>query len=192
MTTTSNVAIIGTAGRDRRPEYTQTLWRRMLADAQNRFTPDKKYRLVSGGAAWADHIAVELFLDCPDVFELSLYLPAPLKSNGVFEGERASCGSVSNWYHELFTEKTGIDARKRILEAQIEGAFITQEPVAPGMAAFFVRNAKVAASVGACLAYTWGEGMEPADGGTKHTWGLVNGRRVHVPLSRLCGKVQAT
>lgn len=189
----TSVAIIGTAGRDRRPEYTKKLWHAMLSDAAGRFDSEKEYRLVSGGAAWADHIAVELFLARPDMFELSLFLPAPLDDNGIYQGDRASAGSTSNWYHELFTEKVGIDGRKQILEAEALGASVFYEPVQPGMAAFFVRNKKVADASQACLAYTWGEGKEPADGGTKHTWSLITtGRKVHVPLGRLCGKIQTT
>lgn len=53
------------------------------------------------------------------------------------------------------------------------------------MKAFFVRNDMVAAEATACLAYTWGPGAEPADGGTNHTWSRIQGRKLHIPLSSL-------
>lgn len=181
-----SVAIIGTAGRDRgNPHYTRDLWNAMLKDAIARFKYGEQYKLVSGGAAWADQLAVELFLANPGMFELELYLPAPLNSKGIYEGNRGSAGSASNWYHELFQGVTGVNGRWCILNAVAKGARVEHEPKAAGMGAFFVRNAKVAAASGACLAYTWGSGSEPVDGGTKHTWGLVQGRKVHVPLERL-------
>jgi hypothetical protein len=183
--TLKSVAIIGTAGRDRNnPNYTRNLWNAMLKDAIARFKYGEQYKLVSGGAAWADQLAVELFLSNPGMFELELYLPAPLTSKGVYEGNPGSAGSTSNWYHELFEKATGVAGRNGILQAVRAGASVSSEPKAAGMGAFFARNAKVASAVGACLAYTWAEGKEPADGGTKHTWGLVQGRKVHVPLGK--------
>jgi hypothetical protein len=161
----------------------------MYEDALGRFDQSKEYKLVSGGAAWADHLAVELFLNCPEFFkELQLYLPAPLTAKGIYEGERASSGSASNWYHEMFRDATGVDGRQRILDAIAQGARAESEPKAAGMGAFFVRNAKVARASNACLAYTWGEGAEPADGGTKDTWRQISGRRVHIPLGRFLAR----
>lgn len=185
------VAIIGTAGRDRRPELTKKLWNAMFRDAASWFTLPNKYKLVSGGAAWADHLAVELFLASPDLFELELFLPAPLKSSGVFEGERTTAGSISNWYHGMFSDKVGFDSRKRILLAGGQGATLHHAEVG-SPAIFFVRNAQVAAeATDGVLAYTWGEGKEPADGGTLDTWRKSNAKRkIHVPLGKLYGTIQ--
>lgn len=185
-----NIAIIGTAGRDRRPELTKKLWWEMLKDASSWFTHPNQYKLVSGGAAWADHLAVELYLLSPEIFHLELFLPAPLNEDGIFEGGRATAGSISNWYHEMFSDVVKFDSRKRILMARDWGAKIHQGEVGPPTR-FFERNADVAkAATDGVLAYTWGEGKEPADGGTKHTWGLCSGRKIHVPLDRLHAKIQ--
>jgi len=51
------IAIIGTAGRDKTIPMTRALWDWMLDDAKNRLK--FKHHLVSGGAAWADHLACE-------------------------------------------------------------------------------------------------------------------------------------
>lgn len=180
-----SVAIIGTAGRDKDKPYNSALWEAMFEDATHRFG-DKHYGLVSGGAAWADHLAVELFLAYPDKFKsLKLFLPAPLGSNGKFVGPSRSAGSASNWYHDSFEKATGIKSRANILLAAKRGAELIEEPEAPGLAAFFARNMEVAKAADACLAYTWGSGSEPADGGTKHTWNHFKGkRRVHISLER--------
>ena len=58
------------------------------------------------------------------------------------------------------------------------------EPAAEGYGAMFNRNKKVAASAELVLAYTFGTGDQPADGGTKNTWDQCKGDRIHVPLPR--------
>ena len=180
------VAIIGTAGRDKGRVYDLNLWCNMWDDALSRFKDGEKYRLVSGGAAWADQLAVELFLAKPDQFELELYLPAPLSlTRGIYLGEKGSAGAASNYYHDKFLQQTGIDGRRQILQAIKQKCDVDWEESIAGMRAFFVRNKKVAEASDACLAYTWGEGKEPADGGTKNTWNQIKGRRVHVPLTSL-------
>lgn len=60
---------------------------------------------------------------------------------------------------------------------------ITQEPVKSGYSAMFARNAKVAKDADSVLAYTFGLGDTPRDGGTLHTWYLINtSDKTHVSL----------
>lgn len=179
-----SVAVIGTAGRDRGKPYDLELWCAMWEDAKSRFVSNVE--LVSGGAAWADHLAVSLFLSDPEQFTLRLYLPstfAPHTSR--FVGPADSAASAANFYHEKFTLATGIDARREISHVHgMKGVTIECEPSSPGYGGMFARNAKVAKAVDACLAYTWGDGKEPKDGGTKDTWDKITGRKVHVPLQK--------
>lgn len=49
------LAVIGTAGRDKTVPMTRKLWDSMCTDLAARLEPTDV--LVSGGAAWADHIA---------------------------------------------------------------------------------------------------------------------------------------
>lgn len=178
------IAIIGTAGRDKEHTYDLDLWCKMWDDACKRFTEGKLYHLVSGGAAWADHLAVELFL-AGKAKNLTLHFPAPF-NRCVFFGPHKSAASAANYYHENFTKATGIDSRRQLQEAiQTSGCNYTDQPAGPGYGGMFARNLLVARDVEACLAYTWGEGREPADGGTKFTWDKINGRKVHVSLSNL-------
>jgi hypothetical protein len=176
------VAIIGTAGRDKSKPMTAQLWERMVADAKQRVRPDDT--LVSGGAAWADHLAVRLFLDGA-VQGLILHLPAPLYTEGFAGPERDSAGSAANYYHSLFKRATGVDGIAEIHEALTKGAKCSNQPVAAGYTAMFARNARVAKDADTVIAYTFGDGDTPADGGTKNTWDQVKGDRIHVPLLRL-------
>lgn len=187
--TSRHLAIIGTAGRDKvqQDQMTKELWGAMVADATKRIDPEAFY--YSGGAAWADHLAVELFLQ-GIIKHLSLWLPAPLNLKGQFEGPPGGwvkgSASTSNYYHELFSKVIGVDTRHQILEAHLEGAWLNFELPAAGYGGMFARNNKVAErAVDGCLAYTGGEGAEPADGGTKYTWDKCSGERIHIPLKGL-------
>lgn len=179
------IAIIGTAGRDKEKPMTAALWESMVADARQRVNPSDI--LVSGGAAWADHLAVTLYLD-GDVNELILHLPAPVE-DGVYLGPaRDSAASAANYYHSLFKKITGVDSIREIEVAIQRGAQVTNEPEAPGYAAMFARNKKVAMGSNNLLAYTFGAGDTPADGGTKATWDqstISAEKKIHVDLASL-------
>lgn len=180
------VAIIGTAGRDKTRPMTADLWEAMLADVRGRlFASD---HLVSGGAAWSDHLAVAAFLRGWTGGGLTLYLPAPLERGawGVrFAGGGGTSGAAANYYHARFKAVTGVDGLAQIALAAQAGALVHAQPVARGYTAMFARNAQVARAASACLAYTWGA-TEPVDGGTVSTWRQMSGiERQHVSLWRL-------
>lgn len=174
----SKIAIIGTAGRDKTKPMTLTLWHWMLAEAASHMPVHA--HVVSGGAAWADHLAVALFLS-GQAHELTLHLPAPFV-NGRFVGPSGSAASAANYYHERFSQAIGIDTLAQISQVEfMDGVEGTFEPPAPGYAAMFARNKKVAMA-DRMLAFTFGTGAVPADGGTKNTWAQCKGQRIHIPL----------
>lgn len=178
----TKIAIIGTAGRDKTIPMTHKLWEWMLDDVANRVTWED--HLISGGAAWADHLAVALFLS-GKVKKLTLHLPAPFVS-GQFVGMRGSAASAANWYHSKFSQVIQEDSLDQIFRAaNMEYCTGTFEPAAPGYGGMFARNNKVAAAAEMMLAYTFSTGSIPADGGTKDTWDKTMGTRVHVSLPRL-------
>ena len=183
MTPTSPIlGIIGTAGRDKSKPMTLELWQAMCADFKSRLTGNE--HLVSGGAAWADHLAVHAFLEgwAP---ALTLYLPAPMGARQ-FQGPHSSAASAANYYHEKFSRVIGADSLAQIRQAFDRGAIISEEPAAPGYGAMFARNKKVAQRINAVVAYTFGQGDEPADGGTLDTWRQIeSSHKVHVPLGGL-------
>jgi len=122
--------------------------------------------LVSGGAAWADHVAVKLFLD-KKVPHLRLFLPAEFEGGSFYDsGVRDSHknpGGTANYYHRQFQKATNINSLTQIQIAKAEGAELI--PVARG---FFARNALVAKS-DFILACTFGKGSEVKEGGTADT-----------------------
>ena len=173
------IAIIGTAGRDKSKPMTRTLWNWMIIHA-TRHIPRESH-LVSGGAAWADHLAVELFL-MEHAAKLTLHLPAPYW-DGRFHGPMRSAASAANHYHWRFSKVVGYDTLSQIgLVADMEHCYGSFQPTQDGYAGMFARNKKVAAEADKMFAYTFGTGDEPADGGTKNTWDQCKGERIHVPL----------
>jgi len=176
------IAIIGTAGRDKTKPLNSKLWAWMLADAFARVPLGA--HLVSGGAAWADHLAVELF-NMGHAGELTLHLPAPFDQK--FVGPANSSASAANFYHTSFSRVLGHHTLSDIERALTNGAVSTVEPARPGYGGLFARNLKVAKS-DILLAYTFGPGDEPEDGGTRDTWNkhLVDvgagGSRTHITL----------
>lgn len=173
------LAIIGTAGRGKTHPMTSTLWNAMTNDLASRLALTD--HLVSGGAAWADHLAVDAFLKglCGG---LTLFLPAPILHMS-YEGPRNSAGSAANYYHSLFSKIIGKNSIEQIVQAQQRGAAIYSEPVAPGYGAMFARNKKVASNCSAVIAYTFNPQPVPADGGTMDTWNQIAGvDKLHIDL----------
>lgn len=176
------IAIIGTAGRDKSKPMTAQLWDAMCDDARARVPQGAT--LVSGGAAWADHLAVRLFLD-GHAGGLILHLPSTFAHCRAFAGGRGSAGSAANYYHGLFKVATGVDGIPEICDAVWRGAQYTTQAPDIGMGAFMIRNMEVAKMADTLIAYTWGERAAPADGGTAHTWRICKGSKTHVALATL-------
>lgn len=170
------IAIIGTAGRDKSKPMTSDLWEWMVRDALMRVP--RGSHLVSGGAAWADHLAVDLFLS-GHAGELTLHFPTPFDKR--FIGPQAGAASAANYYHSIFSRITGRNSLAEIQRALDIGAISTSEPAASSYGGMFARNAKVAQSE-KMLAYTFGI-ARPTGGGTLDTWNKCKGDRTHISLS---------
>jgi hypothetical protein len=130
--------------------------------------------LVSGGSAYADHVAVKLFLD-KKVPHLRLFIPCEFE-NGTFtdkivlrtplpaaNDKQSTPGKTLNYYHHLFQRKTNINSLTEIQIAKCEGAEIL-----PCRGGFYGRNAMVAKS-DILLAMTFGEGNMVKESGTADT-----------------------
>lgn len=178
------IAIVGTAGRTKVPTLAE--WKNMIQDASSRVT--KNDTLISGGAAFADHIAVRLFLD-GKVKGLKLRLPAKIKNNK-FEGAYGTAGGTANYYHDQFSKLLGVNTISEIQKAIDKGAEVTYETETSNKA-MFMRNAKVAAESNSMIAYTYGEGNQPADGGTKNTWDTAKySDKTHVRIDAIGTQTQ--
>jgi hypothetical protein len=199
------LAIIGTAGRrgdaDR---ITLATWDAMLADVRQRVAAAQHtdggepldVTLASGGAAYADHLAVLLWRERP-AWRLELFLPAPLGREG-FDTSTAA-GARTAELHAQFRDQLGIDGVKDLQAAAADGAWVHDGP------GFKARNQAIAERADVVLAYTFGPGAEvvtatagdPAyldataaglkPGGTAQTWQMAQraAEKVHVPLHLL-------
>jgi hypothetical protein len=127
--------------------------------------------LVSGGAAFIDHVAVKLFLQ-KKVPNLRLFLPAKWEMGKYADtGERdphKNPGGTANYYHKKFLNATGIHSLSDIQVAKSNGAELIDENKNGKPLGFYPRNALVAKS-DFILAITFGKGKEVKDGGTADT-----------------------
>ncbi len=204
------LAIIGTAGRGddgkRLAADPERYLTRMLQAARNVAKQVGATELISGGAAFSDHIAVLLFLEDPTRYSLTLELPAPFvtdgqggykyfdKGSGDFKNNP---GGVSNHYMRLFLKafrKTRPDWSPFNDLAALEGYPNVTKNVGIG---FLERNLVVAAKADHCLAMTFGNGRQLKDGGTAHTMSHFlakpnRGGAYHLDLNTLKGYKDAT
>jgi hypothetical protein len=173
-------AIVGTAGRkDDASKLSKKHFEAMCITASGLIDQCNKSgypitHLVSGGAAWADHVAVKLFLD-KKVPHLLLFIPCKFVG-GSYEdefraeipfhgkkGNQRSIGGTMNYYHQRFKIVTGINSLSQIQTAKNEGAELL-----PCRGGFYGRNAMVAKS-DFILAMTFGNKRLVKEGGTADT-----------------------
>lgn len=191
------VSIIGTSGRkDAIKNLTPTLFNRMVAKADETLDSlsfsKKEIMLVSGGAAWSDHVAVSLFLT-GDYGGLKLYLPSLFDKEKVAYYDtgvvnwKTNPGGTANYYFRPFSKIMERNMLEDLKKAQEKGALFDTPLNSDGKSSqgFHGRNTLVAQS-DVVIAFTWGE-HEPTDGGTKDTWKKVpkTSTKIHISLSTL-------
>lgn len=180
-------AIIGTAGRSNKELLSPKLWAAMKENAQSNIQDLGVNHLVSGGAAWADHLAVWAFNNAL-CSSLTLCLPAPFDVNSQRFVQKKpfekSAANASNYYHEMFTKQINENTLAQLAQAIERGATVIAEPHSLGYGALFARNKKVAnlSNLGV-LAYSFCEGDTPSSSGTLSTWKQINSEmKIHVNL----------
>ena len=158
-----SIGVIGTAGRkDDASKLGVLEWEFMVKSCGKLIESTCSNILVSGGAAWADHVAVHIFLRNPSTLKLVLHLPAEF-IDGKFS-ETTPDGKTANFYHKQFSEKLGVDSLSQIREAIDLGCEVSYYD------GFKQRNFCVARDSELMLAFTFGDEKNLKDGGTKHTF----------------------
>lgn len=188
------LGIIGTAGRKDDKEKLSCQIYELMCDAAQAVIKSRNYtHLVSGGAAWSDHVAVSMVLrDVVPADHLTLHLPAAFINNRF--DDRSQDGRTANFYHLSFLQKSGIDGLAEIAEAVRRGAILTVNPKG-----FLARNIEVANDSDGLLAFTFGNGPPwkikvyedvsaraagLKDGGTAHTFDRCRAKeKYHLTLS---------
>lgn len=144
------LAIIGTAGRrEDASKLTFRHWKQMLLAAKKIIELEKVTDLISGGAAWADHVAVTLSETLPT----TIWLPAHAKDL-----------DTTRYYHEKFSRAVGRETFSEIEKAKKSGNLEIKN-----FGGFKDRNTKVSEGADIFLAMTFGEGKVIKDGGTADT-----------------------
>jgi hypothetical protein len=162
------LAIIGTAGRlEDGKKLDLAKWNDMKRTIAAFVKEHSIRHVVSGGAAYADHLAVGLYL-AGLVDHLDLMLPCEFDMNKVQfhdTGEYSSFtnpGGTSNFYHRHFSARVGIKSLTQIEAAIAKGATVHIE------GGFKSRNSLVA-KADMMIAFTFGNGAQVKDGGTSDT-----------------------
>jgi len=198
------VAIIGFAGSHLTPGEKRSLGARLYADmveqAAKVITAKWKLSwddvtLVSGGAAWSDHVAVSLFLAHSDTAKsaLAVYIPAPLvastgrlRDNGTGMHWRMNPGCLANALHEQFGRIVGRDTFADMIRAAEAGAVFDS-----ANRGFHNRNSVIADKCDYMIAFSWSAGSEPTEGGTADTWfkcSLPRERKCHISMQAVAEK----
>jgi hypothetical protein len=167
------VTIGGTAGRDEwAPHLTAQLFHQSMVRPAVLFldrlkTPGESVHLLSGGCAWADHVAVELF-NQGKAGKLNLYVTAPwLADRGMFDPSTVE-GRSMNAGHRAFSLRTGRSSLAEVATAIQRGAAVV---VCPRV---YDRNIEMS-KTDALFMVSWSAFEDrPDHGGTLITWNLVN------------------
>lgn len=178
------VAVVGTAGRakDFESHLTHDLFEDMVRLVETKVLPDTI--LVSGGAAWADHVAVTLFLR-GKVSGLELHIPCgwDAKSTQFIDTGAyhwaANPGRTANAYHRSFSKTIGRSSLSEIAFAQEKGAVLTMHN------GFHARNTVIARECDRAVCLTWADGDAPTDGGSLDTWRKCTKPKEHISLLSL-------
>ncbi len=167
MATLSIIGISG-YGKDIIPDHSLDMFECMIQACKDqiqewKLQPDT-VTLVSGGCSWADHVAVDLFINNPSRYKgLVLYLPCNFKESFEDTGEShwaKNPGKVLNNRHYTFSKAIGRDTLNDITKAIKIGAGVVVKN------GFHARNSLVAKS-DYVIAITAGDEIV---GGTLDTW----------------------
>jgi hypothetical protein len=161
---TRKLGIIGTAGRNEDlSKLDKDVWKFMKSSVGKLIESTGCNYLVSGGAAWADHLAVNLYLNNIEHINLSLHLPCNF-SESRFD-VNCKTGRTINYHHKNFSEKLGVDTLSQLSDVIHSGCNVTVSNDS-----FYERNTKIAEESNILLAFTFGNGKCLKPGGTKDTF----------------------
>lgn len=198
----TTLAIIGTAGRKedgiKLASNPKRYYDRMLECARKAAELVGADTLYSGAAAWADFMAIALYLEGRGKYGLVLHVPeslyvVPSKGRAFTDtGEvdwRKNPGGTANHYLRQFANQCQPFMGESFPWSQYEAAVSDVKATKCLTRGFKERNLEVA-KADHCLAMTFGDKHRVKDGGTAHTVGAFlaregHGRSFHVDLNTL-------
>ena len=165
------LGLIGSAGRgDTYAKLDVGVWNKTIKKLVLDFVLEHKIsHIVSGAAAFADHLSVQLFLSKKvlSVDKLTLHFPCEFDLTDNKFNEDTKTGQTANYYHKRFNEKMKpyVSSYSEISEAlSRDECNFTVTPEG-----FLARNTLVANDCEMILALTFGKENVVADGGTSDT-----------------------
>ena len=165
------VAIIGTAGRKEDLSKLDPFSYLLMLSICSSFIHGigEKVTLVSGGAAWSDHLAVLMYLDNKKGFSLELNLPAPFENGQYRETCQKFCtGKTTNYYHRQFSSNIGNNNNLKGFNSLDQLARAIETSKVNVCNGFKERNTLVANS-DVLIAFTFGNKNVVKPGGTADT-----------------------
>lgn len=176
------LAIIGSAGRtpEERRRLTSpllpTIWCSAIgAYLREKKIPRSRVHLVSGGSAFADQVAVQLYLDWNTPGDplgdapfagLTLHLPVPFDLDSQrFAGDRGTAAQLNN-LHENQQRLQGTQSLQELARVMRK----------PGVTVvvhdgFLARDRAIAREADILIAFSGNDGIAPKEGsGTEYTW----------------------
>lgn len=181
------VSVIGTSGRNTMDKLNAELYEKMITMTKdiidNTFKLDpKNIILISGGAAWCDHIAVSLFLE-NYTNNSRLYIPCEWDFiNKMYKRSYTEhdCARTANYYHINFSKIIKRNSLHEIDKAVKNGLIL--DTSFPG---FKNRNTAVSQS-NYIIAFTFSKGNSPETGGTRDTWNKSKTKnKIHICIDDL-------
>lgn len=170
------LAIIGTAGRgEDAKKLTINHWRRMCDAGRKIYELENCCSLVSGGAAYADHVAVEI-----GYYSIPTTIWLPKKESDI---------ETAKYYHKKFSEVVGYNTWQQLTITDVAPPWEDIiEPNIQSFGGFKDRNTKVAEQADVFLAMTFGDREKVKDGGTADTVVKMQSRGIegyHLDLNAL-------
>jgi hypothetical protein len=198
------IAITGSSARQ--PEDKKLLMKEHMEWMHNRIRffiqlmnlDPKKIMLMSNGSAWADHVAVQLYLTW-EFYGIELYLPSKFdikqrKYINTHEGRKL------NELHSYYNQVTGVNPFDELLRA-IHGKDRARVTIKRG---YKQRNTLMAGNCDYLIAFTFSDTV-PTRGGTVHTWnrydtyekihfnlGFVNKKKIEDTTNKVTDKVNGS
>ncbi len=190
------ISIIGTSGRaDASPGLSHDLFFHMVRTVEQTLREIRHdfshIILQSGGAAWADHIAIRLWLKKLGFRRLVLYLPCRWDEEGTQFHDTGNGvgwnnpGRTANYYHQAFSGRIACATLEEIQRARDQGALFDY-----GKLGFRERNTRIA-DCDVLIAVTWSQTGAPSEGGSLDTWSKCGAaRKIHISLHDILGKMR--
>lgn len=189
---TVRIGVIGSAGRGTditglNKTVFENMHKKLKNIIKNLDIKKENIILVSGGAAWSDHLAIVEYLS-GGYKSIELHFPCKF-INGLFVDNGSSDwkinpGQSANKYHQMFNHKLRQNSLLDI-EELIQQQDNDQVKIYQNYNGFHDRNTAVG-NVDILIAFTFSKSKTPTKGGTLDTWKKSKAKRkIHVCISKL-------